>query len=92
MVQEFTSLERSIPYQFREVDARKINPSKPDSLRLYTLDDISTSQFCTELIVFLPLIKDILDSIYKPLTFCKWSYVLGIPYGQKFQFLFHLVM
>lgn len=58
-------------YQFREVDARKINPSKPDSLRLYTFDDISTCQFCTELFFFLPLIKDILDSIYKPLTFCK---------------------
>ena len=71
MAQDFISLERMIPYQFREVDARKINPSKPDFLRLYTLDDISASQFCSELIIFLPLIKDILDSIYKPLVFCK---------------------
>lgn len=71
MVQEFTSLERKMSYQFREVDARKINPSKPDFIRLYTLNDISTRQFCSELVIFLPLIKDILDSIYKPLVFCK---------------------
>jgi hypothetical protein len=55
-------------YQFWKIKTRKINPSKSNFLRLYTLDNISTRQFIIfELIIFLPLVQNSINFVYQSL-------------------------
>ncbi|KAK8361756.1 hypothetical protein V6Z11_A03G059500 [Gossypium hirsutum] len=59
------NLGSEIIYQFRDINAKKVNSSKFNSFRLYALDDIGTRQFCWRLFIFFLLIKNRTDFLLR---------------------------